>query len=171
MSELKITVVGSEKIIERFEKASLAVKNELRRNLQMAGALVMGSAKKNFKPRGGKGSKNTFRGAKTLRVQTGQLRRSITVNTSGTGLSTVVTVGPKVRYGAIHEFGGKTSAHIIEPRRKKVLRFVQKGKVRFAKRVHHPGSVIPARPYMQPALKENEKKIVNIIGRAFRALI
>lgn len=33
-----------------------------------------------------------------------------------------------------------TSAHVIEPRTRKVLRFVQNGEVRFARRVNHPGT-------------------------------
>lgn len=46
-------------------------------------------------------------------------------------------------YAAIHQFGGKTAAHRIVPKRKKALAFG--GKVYGA--VNHPGSKIPARPF------------------------
>jgi phage virion morphogenesis protein len=46
-------------------------------------------------------------------------------------------------YAAIHQFGGKTRPHVIEPKFKKALAF--NGGV-YAK-VNHPGSNIPARPF------------------------
>lgn len=61
-------------------------------------------------------------------------------------------VGTRVEYARIHELGGKTKPHVIEPRRAKVLAFKIGGEMRFAKRVNHPGSRIPARPSMAPAL-------------------
>jgi phage virion morphogenesis protein len=53
-------------------------------------------------------------------------------------------LGTNMIYGRIHQKGGKTGAHTITPKRKKALRF----NGRFAKKVNHPGSAIPARPYM-----------------------
>ena len=47
-------------------------------------------------------------------------------------------------YGAIHQFGGRTRPHVIEPRYKKALAFG--GAVR--KSVQHPGSDMPARPFL-----------------------
>lgn len=54
------------------------------------------------------------------------------------------TVGSDRAYAAIHQFGGRTRPHVIEPRYKKALAFG--GKVR--KSVQHPGSNIPARPFL-----------------------
>ncbi len=77
-------------------------------------------------------------------------------------------------YAAIHEFGGKTKPHLILPRFAKALRFAtalsMKGKHKatayaFATEVHHPGSVIPARPYLMPAYESNKDKIL----RTFQA--
>lgn len=42
-----------------------------------------------------------------------------------------------------------TKPHVIEARRKRALRFVQNGTVRFATRVYHPGT--KPRPFMQRA--------------------
>jgi hypothetical protein len=41
-------------------------------------------------------------------------------------------------YMGYHHFG--TAPHVIVPRGRKVLRFIQNGAVRFAKRVRHPGT-------------------------------
>jgi len=56
-------------------------------------------------------------------------------------------VSANARYASWVENG--TRPHEILPRRKKVLRFVQHGEVRFAKRVFHPGT--KPRPFMQEA--------------------
>lgn len=50
----------------------------------------------------------------------------------------VVKVRSKKRTAHWLEYG--TRAHIIRARRKKALRFVQNGRVRFAKSVQHPGT-------------------------------
>lgn len=56
-----------------------------------------------------------------------------------------VTVGTNMVYAAIHQFGGRTRPHEIRPRKLNgALKF---GKV-FAKRVSHPGSLMPARPFL-----------------------
>jgi phage gpG-like protein len=56
-----------------------------------------------------------------------------------------VTVGTDRPYAAIHQLGGTTRAHIIEALRKKALAW--KGAAHPVKRVKHPGSKIPARPF------------------------
>lgn len=73
-----------------------------------------------------------------------------------------VTVSNPMPYAAIHQFGGKTAAHKIVPRRAKALAF--NGVV--VRSVNHPGSNIPARPFfpvlngkLTPAAEEK-------IGRA-----
>jgi phage virion morphogenesis protein len=53
-------------------------------------------------------------------------------------------VGSNKVYAAIHQFGGTTKAHVIHPVNKKALAF--NGIVR--KSVNHPGSKIPARPFL-----------------------
>ncbi|MFW1857908.1 phage virion morphogenesis protein [Acinetobacter defluvii] len=85
------------------------------------------------------GLKYPRKGGKILQL-TGQLAGSITpfsgANYAGVGSNKV--------YAAIHQFGGKTKAHVIRPKTKKALAF---GGMVF-KYVNHPGSVIPARPYL-----------------------
>lgn len=53
-------------------------------------------------------------------------------------------VGSNKVYAQIHQLGGTTSAHVILPKHAKALAF--NGRV--VKRVQHPGSEIPARPFM-----------------------
>ena len=70
----------------------------------------------------------------------GRLRNSITPSST----NDTAVVGTNVEYAAIHNFGGKTSPHLIRPKKGKALKFGG----RFAKQVNHPGSNIPARPFM-----------------------
>ena len=44
--------------------------------------------------------------------------------------------------------GGRTAAHEILPDKAQALAFVVGGALRFARRVEHPGSTIPARAYL-----------------------
>lgn len=55
-----------------------------------------------------------------------------------------VVYGTNLVYGAVHQEGGQTKAHEIRPVSKKALSFGG----RIVKKAHHPGSKIPARPYM-----------------------
>jgi phage virion morphogenesis protein len=71
----------------------------------------------------------------------GQLFRSISMNAFPDGSA---IVGSNMVYARIHQEGGRTKAHDIKPRNAKALRF--NGICR--RLVHHPGSEIPARPYL-----------------------
>lgn len=69
-------------------------------------------------------------------------------------------IGPSAIYGAIHEFGGT-----IVPRTAKMLSWVdESGQRHFAHRV-----VIPARPYMEPALTEHENDITETVSLQIKA--
>jgi len=73
--------------------------------------------------------------------------------------------GTIVPYGAIHEYGGTTKPHVIVPKRASVLSFGG----RFYKKVNHPGSNIPARPYLTPALTGSQDKISTIFQMAVKS--
>jgi phage gpG-like protein len=98
---------------------------------------------------------------KVLHVRTGALRRSIFSQVDDTATSVTGKVGSSgdVKYAAIHEFGGRTRAHIIEPKKAKVLAFMMGGKQMFAARVNHPGSVIPERSYLRSSMREMREEI------------
>lgn len=73
-------------------------------------------------------------------TESGRLRASIQAD-SGMTWSRVGTNEP---YARIHQLGGKTRPHVIKPRNKKALAFGG----RVVKSVNHPGSDIPARPFL-----------------------
>ena len=54
-------------------------------------------------------------------------------------------VGTNKVYAAIHQFGGKTKPHVIKARTKRALSF---GGI-VVRQVNHPGSNIPARPFLR----------------------
>jgi phage gpG-like protein len=83
-------------------------------------------------------------------IDTGRLRRAVGAEHSVSGQVVEIRGGIRpVVYGRIHQFGGRTAPHVILPRKAKVLRWTgSDGGSVFARRVNHPGSVIPARPYV-----------------------
>jgi phage gpG-like protein len=97
-----------------------------------------------------------------LETKTGALKSSIVADvTVGDGALTA-TVGSdgSVKYAAIQEYGGRTPAHEILPDKAKALAFLGGGGMRFARRVQHPGSTLPARAYLQSSLDEFSDEIV-----------
>ncbi len=90
---------------------------------------------------------------------TGFLANSVTVKRQ----EKVVHVGVfGVVYAKIHEFGG-----VIQARGKKTLTFIgDDGKRVFVKKV-----VMPARPYLRPAVDEHIPEIKEAIGDALRGLL
>lgn len=70
--------------------------------------------------------------------RTNRLASSIHTRTTVDLLGIVSTTGSDDPISLIHHDG--TRAHVIRPRRAKVLRFVQNGRVRYAHRVWHPGT-------------------------------
>lgn len=70
----------------------------------------------------------------------GQLAASIEQGYDGSS----AWVGTNKVYAAIHQLGGQTRPHIITPRKKKALAFGG----RVVTKVNHPGSKIPARPFL-----------------------
>ena len=79
-------------------------------------------------------------GGQTL-TDSARLRQSITHNVLADG----VEVGTNVVYAAIHQLGGRTPPRTIRPRRKKALLIPGVGP---RAKVDHPGSTIPARPFL-----------------------
>ena len=88
-----------------------------------------------------------------LRTRSGALKASIaaslTVDAS-TAVAEVASAG--VPYAAIQEYGGRTPPHDIVPVKARALAFAGAAGTVFARRVHHPGSTIPPRPYLGSAL-------------------
>ena len=86
-------------------------------------------------------------------TDSGQLRRSVTHDADAEG----VTIGSNLEYAAIHQFGGQTKPHEIKARFASVLHFFMGQTPIFAKAVQHPGSKIPARPFLMVQDEDYEK--------------
>ncbi len=101
-----------------------------------------------------------------LNALSGDLRASIVSEASVDGDDVVGSVGSTgdVKYAAIQEYGGKTAAHEILPSKAEALAFIVGGALRFARRVEHPGSVIPERSYLRSSLEEMTDEIVEVLG-------
>lgn len=98
----------------------------------------------------------------TLR-QSGTLAKSIRITQAS---ARGVTVGSDRPYAAIHQQGGQTRPHVILPKRGKALKF---GNV-IVRKVNHPGSKIPRRPFL-PFSKRGRpsKRAVRMINQVVRA--
>lgn len=103
-----------------------------------------------------------------LQVRTGALRDSIAAEVSQDAGKVLIRLFSRgeIRYAAIQEYGGHTPAHDIVPRKAKALAFLADGQMVFARIVHHPGSTIPARPYMAPALAKLGPQIISELKAA-----
>jgi phage gpG-like protein len=75
----------------------------------------------------------------------GTLKESLTWEADDDG---TVVFGSNLAYARIHQEGGTTKAHTIKARNGKALAFMMGNKKVLVKSVKHPGSKIPARPYM-----------------------
>ncbi len=90
-------------------------------------------------------ARKTNTGLKILTGATNELQNSIEFKTD----LAKVSFGSDVAYASIHNWGGKTKAHIIRPRgSRKALRFMGKGGMIMRRGVKHPGSVIPQRQFI-----------------------
>ena len=97
-----------------------------------------------------------------LNAASGTLRDSIaaSVTADADGILALVASEGDVKYAAIQEYGGKTSAHEILPVKGDVLAFVAGNGQHFARRVEHPGSVIPERSYLRSSLEDMKDEIL-----------
>jgi len=115
-----------------------------------------------------------------LGVVTGLLRSSVKGGAQLGGGSGIFAIGVlragyfggEVKYAAIHEYGGKTSPHPIEAKNVPRLVFFwkKKGIWMRIRKVNHPGSNIPARPYLSTAMADTAMP-GGIIDRMIQASI
>lgn len=90
-----------------------------------------------------------------LRSISGTLRRGYRASPPEiSGKQIVSSIGNNVEYALIQEVGGQTGPHDIVARNSEALRFMIGGTVIFRKKVHHPGSDIPARQPVQRGLED-----------------
>lgn len=101
----------------------------------------------------------------TGRLRDSMQRTDAIVINDGTSLEVRSSLGSNVRFGgqsvvyaAIHEHGGTTRPHVIRAKAGGYLAFPGRdGNTVFRKSVNHPGSKIPARPYLRPSIEERRE--------------
>jgi phage gpG-like protein len=156
----KIELKGDTELIAKIDDAPNSVRRELTREITAIVLLLEGHIK------------NDKLSGQVLHVRSGDLRRSVhavlPVTQTATGVTGKVAQSGDVKYGAIHEFGGKTPAHVIEAKNAKALHFMMGGKEVFAKRVNHPGSVMPERSYMRSGLADLRDDIADRLQAAVK---
>lgn len=147
---------NAEEVAKRLLDQAAKMRQELKFTVFRALTLLEGEILQNLRGRSG------------LKVRTGNLLNSIGASKKviDNGDTVEGEIGPQgVAYAAIHEFGGKTSPHRIDVRNRRALKFVgNAGADVFARFVNHPGSQIPARPYLRPALAAKEDQIMRDFG-------
>lgn len=175
MPIIRAQIIGGDAVARAFMRIAEQMPGATTKAVEAAAAFVEGRAKsEGFRTQGVQtGTKVTASGktigtygalgepiADKLTSRTGTLRASIRSEVIGVGRA---AVGPTAVYGGIHEFGGRTPAHTITAKKAKALRFMIGGKVIFRRKVQHPGSNIPARPYLRPAFEKHIAKVRDIM--------
>jgi len=153
---LSLSIDGVDALRTRLDAYPAAIASELAAKVQeLAGALA---DKVKYEKLAGE----------VLNSRSGALAASIAAEISGEGEDVAATVGSfgDVKYAAIQEYGGKTGAHEILPSKASVLAFVADGAIHFARRVEHPGSLIPGRSYLRSSLDEMRAEIVAALAAA-----
>ena len=92
------------------------------------------------------------------------LRRSLKTTVERSGNEFIGRIGTRLKAGVLREVGGKISAYIIRPVRKKALSFEVKGQSVICKLVYQEVKRIKPDPYLAPALQENRQRIAHIMG-------
>ncbi len=173
MAGVRIEVKSDDAALQASFRRLTATLDDLRPEMDEIGQSLVASVIDRFErergPGGGpwKPSARATRGKRgrgqTL-TDTGRLRASITHRAS----RDAVEVGTNVVYAAIHQFGGKTGPRTIRPKRKKALYWP--GAAHPVARVDHPGSTIPARPFL--GLDEDDRRsILKIVSRAIERAV
>lgn len=155
---LKVEIVGDADVSRKFQNLPEHIRQALRAKI-FALTLTLEAHIKFDKLSG-----------QVLKTVSGRLKRSIQSEVIDRidHITGKVFSSGDVPYNAIHEFGGRTSSHEIIPVKAQALRFMFNGKLTFARRVHHPGSVMPERSFMRSGLSDMKEKIISELTATVR---
>lgn len=146
-----VTIIGLEDFRKQLERLGKCAREEALRDAAEAGARVVeAQAKINIESKFSKHSR-------------GGLAGSIIVEVKEKATSAEAKIGPSSVYGRIQELGGT-----IKPVRAKLLSWIdpETGKRHVAKRV-----MLPARPYLRPALDEHKGEVEEAVKVTIRRKI
>ena len=145
---IQIEITGQEKLKEVINSVSSA-NGRLKSAIGSAANSFANDVLRNIKEKYLSGPRPEKLGVKSEMLRA---RTIYSIDQSGNNIQ--IKWGNNLPYGRIHEYGGRTSAHTILPKRKDILSFIVNGKRVYTKRVNHPGSVIRKRPYLRPGLED-----------------
>ncbi len=173
MPGVRIEIETDDAALQAAFKRLTATLGDLRPEMDEIGQSLVTSAIDRFERERGPGgvpwkpsarAERGKRGKGQTLTDSGRLRASITHRAS----RDAVEVGTNVAYAAIHQFGGKTGPRTIRPKRKKALYWP--GAVHPVAQVNHPGSTIPARPFL--GLDADDRaSILRIVSRAIERAV
>lgn len=140
-----------EPLLRAWRRAAGEMRNTQPLMRSMAG-IMMRAVEDNFAEEGRPKWQDLHPGTKAARAKDGKWPGKILQRSGGLASSIVqawdqqtAVVGTNKVYGPIQQFGGRTSPHVIRARHKRALSF---GGI-VVRQVKHPGSNIPARPYLR----------------------
>jgi phage gpG-like protein len=162
---IEFNISGTEKLKQsavKFKKAREGVRDAIYQLMLDYGNLSKATIQKDFL---------SGPNPEKLKVRSNRLRSSIRFQVQSSGDKFALIMGTDVPYAAIHEFGGITKPHEIRPKRKGFLAFQKGGEWRFTRKaIQHPGSKIPARPFLRPGLEQNldqfQRSLMRILKEA-----
>lgn len=160
---VRLRVLGTDRLSAALNAGAARTKADLMDAVRTATRRVDRNAKINVRDNFKKNSHGTLRSSIRMQFDPARL----------TG-----RVGTDIVYAAIHEFGGVTRPHVIRVRnairadgKPGVLRFKVGGRWVYRKQVNHPGSRIPARPWLQPAYESAQDDIRRDFETAMRRTV
>lgn len=127
-------------------------------------AIMVDAVEENFAQEGRpkwQGLKPPGRDGGKILQKSGRLASSITPDSDNDS----AMAGTNVKYAPIQNCGGTTRPHEIRPRNKQALKFGG----RYAKKVNHPGSKIPAREFLSledSDAEQIETSVADYLGNA-----
>lgn len=180
-----IKVNGEKMVMENLDKARRTVETEKGRKMEKACQYLNRYIRN-----------NKLRGGKPLRSRSNALRNSFGYTIEGKGDNVIGRVGSRLPYSAVHETGktikSKPGRSLVVPQKAALtgtgqLRkppkqwdntFVAKGTIfqRKGKKIIplfllRKQVVIPARPYIGPAIEETRNRIIDIIGETITTAV
>jgi phage virion morphogenesis protein len=162
MIEIKV----DDKQIQKYLIKLARISSDLTPIMQEIAGIMHDAVEENFeqggRPKWRPSQRAIREGGQTLK-DTGRLVSSIREQYDSR--SAAVGVGGDIPYAKIHQFGGRTPPTTILPRRKQALFWP--GARHPVKKVRHPGSRIPARPFLT-LTDEDKKEIVETLRRFLR---
>lgn len=157
MIDYRVDCPGVDAAIAELTRASASAAPLMRR----VANVMLDAVEENFAQEGRPAWAGIKRKGKILQ-DTGRLAASIVTAHD----DTTAAVGTNVVYARIHNNGGTTKAHMIRPKNKRALAFGG----RVVKQVNHPGSKIPARPFLK-LTQDDEREIEFTAENYLRSLI